>query len=525
MRRLDRRGVPPISTLLESADIASTPRPLSSPGLDAHLTELEELRAQRRDLSREITHFYNVYDGGLLHGASARPAANRTYAASSHLAEQDGEERDATIHRAFGRLTRSPSPIAPRPSGRESPSAPRSTRLDSHAERRGRNDAIAAFIRNTSEGPRAHAASNDLDGLAEQHVRRVHPMARSRRAESPIGGLGDRDRSPLSAGGWEVMRSTITPDTNLPSAESSFASAVASGVFSAGTTNAGEHERSSTSETSRRSSEEEANAGDSVSSVDADDLVCSEEEREATAAFALDFYTGASLTEQGTRRIAEHRAAHSLEGDRFVLSGEGEQIEIGFRLINEALDSPEGHRRLLQLSESRRRSVPDEAGLEAWISADRRDGARSTTRADLNSLREGTEILEHYLARSVAGEPSSLSARRWRSPPPRYEAPASLPDGEAFTSLDEPEPHPVSRPSSRGQRGIGAMLFDDELQDLDGVRRIVERLAQREDIPDDWWTSVGLARHLRRTRPRLLSTEPGRVRSGRVERGNQTSRL
>ncbi len=34
--------------------------------------------------------------------------------------------------------------------------------------------------------------------------------------------------------------------------------------------------------------------------------------------------------------------------------------------------------------------------------------------------------------------------------------------------------------------------------DLGGMHRIISRLARRDEIPDNWWTSAGLSRNLRR---------------------------
>ncbi|OTA24688.1 hypothetical protein BTJ68_11080 [Hortaea werneckii EXF-2000] len=77
-------------------------------------------------------------------------------------------------------------------------------------------------------------------------------------------------------------------------------------------------------------------------------------------------------------------------------------------------------------------------------------------------------------------------------------------------------------------------LLNSGPDDLDAMRRIVERLARRDDVPDSWWMSMGL--NLSRTRPQRARSPPrrgagelaspaagNRVQTGRVERG--TSRL
>ena len=47
----------------------------------------------------------------------------------------------------------------------------------------------------------------------------------------------------------------------------------------------------------------------------------------------------------------------------------------------------------------------------------------------------------------------------------------------------------VSRPSQQG-------VVDAE--HLDGMHRIISRLAERDEIPESWWASAGLSRNLRR---------------------------
>jgi len=388
-----------------------------------------------------------------------------------------------------------------------------------------------------------------------------HPLSRSWRAESPIDGLGDRNRSPTSADGWEVMQTTITPDATLPSAESSFASAAASHSFTSNETNITEPDPYASSEPSRRTSADETQSvrSESISSVDADDLVCNDEEREATAAFAEDMYFHEQGDPAGGReRVMRHQEAHAREGNRYALQGEPEWVEIGFRLINEALDNEEGRERVFQLSQNR--PAPDVQNLEDWIFANRRDHSSRTRRAHIPddraplsprraAVREASEQVHDYFRRfsadsltaSVAPN-SSTTQQRSRtapSPPPRYEPLASHPDVDTFTSRDAPEPHPVSPPSARSERDLSDAAFllssgEDE-QDLGAMRRIVERLAQRDDVPDEWWMSMGL--NLSRTRARSRTPPPSRrleqqqlqqrlgvdgarVRTGRVERGN-----
>ena len=292
--------------------------------------------------------------------------------------------------------------------------------------------------------------------------------------------------------------------------------------------------------------------------MDPDDLVCSDEEREATAAFAEHMFYHEQNTPQGRERIARHTDVLTREGNRYALFDESDAHEIGFRLIDEALDSPEGRVRVFRLTQSLPAEVRD--NFEEWIFGSRRDQRETRSRQRTRgahitdeeppsphperysnnaraAVRAASEQVHDYFRRFTAEEALTTDsapmtpgrAEAAASPPPRYEPLASHPDVNTFTSRDGPEPHPVSPPSARSERDIGDVLLSGDEQDLQAMRRVVERLAQRDDVPDDWWMSMGL--NLSRTRassrsrsPRLRSRDA--VRTGRIERErNSSSRL
>lgn len=391
----------------------------------------------------------------------------------------------------------------------------------------------------------------ESDAELRRRSRRSHPLSRSWRPDSPVNGLGDRNRSPTPQDGWEIMRTTIAPDANLPSADSSFTSSAASHSFASNDTSITEPDLVASSLLSRRNTAG-GDRSDSGSSVgDPDDLASNGDEREL--AFAHDMYFHELRSGEGRSRIEYHEQAHRRNGNVYVSRSQPEHLEIGFRLIHEALDSPEGRERVFQLSQNR---PNDSRDFEDWLFASRRDRRRSrrahaSITDDIpprprlehtrSAVREATDQVHDYFRRFTAD--ALVSEPRHRtpipgptSPSPRYEPLASHPDVNAFTSRDEPEPHPVSPPSTRVARDVGDALLSGDDQDSDSVRRIVQRLADTDEVPDEWWMSVGLNASRTGVRSQSpvrrshlgasgrISAEPlsasSRVRTGRIERGN-----
>ncbi|KAI6913667.1 hypothetical protein KC318_g3809 [Hortaea werneckii] len=403
----------------------------------------------------------------------------------------------------------------------------------------------------------------------DAEVRRPsHPLSNEWRPHSPVDGpvdgLGDRNRSPTPMDGWEIMRGTIDPDPALPSTDSSFTSAAASQSFNSHpATSITEPEQTSApySDRSHRTRDHES-ASDSSTSFDADDLACEDDEmtvRQMVSAenFAEDMYEFEISTSDGRQRVLEQEHIRSLNGNRFALPHESPRIDIGFRLIEEALESEEGRERLfhigafdgqddLQTFMNDRRNpsrVHPQNGRRtrpAHVSDFERESlhpATSRSRRTGEASAEVDNFFNRYTADSLI-----TSHARTTSPPPRYspavpDGPlASHPDVDTFVSRDQPEAHPVSPPTQRSQNDVTMSLLNSGPDDLDAMRRIVERLARRDDVPDSWWMSMGL--NLSRTRPQrarsprrgggaegeLASPAAGnRVQTGRVERG--TSRL
>lgn len=54
--------------------------------------------------------------------------------------------------------------------------------------------------------------------------------------------------------------------------------------------------------------------------------------------------------------------------------------------------------------------------------------------------------------------------------------------------------------TARADRAVGNSVGTGEAEHLGGMHRIISRLAERDDIPDEWWAGAGLSRNLRRER-------------------------
>lgn len=329
----------------------------------------------------------------------------------------------------------------------------------------------------------------------------IHPLSNSWRPDSSVDGLGDRNRSPTPADGWEIMRTTITPDATLPSADSSFTSAAVSQSFGSnpGTTIVDPRHQSS-SDDSRHNSSEGNDPSDSASSVDSDDgFVC-----DPTEDFAYDMYFHEMATAEGRDRVEAHQAYRRNEGNRFALAHEPLQVDLGFRLIEEALESPHGRERLSHLgllthrAEQRRFQRLAHSGrhmsARSGLSRVRRRSAtimddepptphpESRSESSRNAARDVREQVDDYFRRYAT---DSLMSRP-TSPHGRHDP------VEVSISRDEPEALPVSPPTHRGEREVSEAILSDNDAELNAMRQIIEEYAHRGDVPDSWWTSIGV---------------------------------
>jgi hypothetical protein len=524
-RQSENRTVPPVATLLESADTRNALPPPSTANRTSAQARRMELLARERELRESIDELHTA--------ASRLQNQQRNVDAEVDLPHewQNWSARQRAewlmVHPEFEVDVES--------------DPPRIIRFNRDIN-----------LRSTLPTP-PHDESPDQDSLfvpdTTSDRRRLHPLSNSWRPDSPINGLGDRNRSPTPGDGWEVMRTTIAPDARLPSAESSFTSAAVARSFQT------ETDASSSSANSRHTSQQGARS-ESVSSIDPDDLVCTEEDRAREAEFAASLYQQEMQSTEGLRRVNMVLDMYREEGTRrFADIDESEPVEIGFRLMHEAFESEDGRQRLerLALQMNEYSNERDLAHLAQRTISRRWDTERRTRGAHIDddgppsphpdrystntraAVREASAQVHDYFSRvtadSLTGGASSQD--RATSPPPRYE-PLARTDVDTVISRDPPVAHPVSPPSARSERDVSEALLSGTESDLEPMRRIVERLAARDDVPEEWWMSMGL--NLSRTRARSRSparrhdqlddvaaatmAAGDRVRSGRIERGN-----
>ncbi|KAK6431837.1 hypothetical protein LTR95_011994, partial [Oleoguttula sp. CCFEE 5521] len=457
-RRNGRAGVPPISTLLESAererryrDPPSVVRAYSQGGNETQALDssLARLREQTERLSRRADNLAaSLRAQGELHDeeATERELARidaRIQASSDRIRQLSERHRRQPGTWDFHMLT-PPDGAA----GEEASAPARGTVSTPPVEpvllqAPGQPDILYYPDPVLAAPPRSH-----------------HPLSRSWQPSSPIpvDGLGDRNRSPTPAADtWDIMRSTIAPDTTLPSASSSFTSAAASASFSANGSTESPHLSASSSPASSAIDPMEDLQGEADSDSCGSSSMDEEDEEVSllahSATFALHLYNMESETRAGQARISYHRRLQSEQGTRFTIGHEGHSVDIGFRLIEEALRTESGRERLSLIGSA-------EPG-HAELAAER-------------ALRLRTERAADLALDALAASRNYIDTRPAIAPPRRTREAALAEEDERARSIVEQ-----------------TEVLSDET-DLDAMRRVVERLAQRDDVPEEWWVSMGL---------------------------------
>ncbi|KAK6417375.1 hypothetical protein LTR95_017345 [Oleoguttula sp. CCFEE 5521] len=169
-----------------------------------------------------------------------------------------------------------------------------------------------------------------------------------------------------------------------------------------------------------------------------------------SATFASHLYNMESETRAGQARISYHRRLQSEQGTRFTIGHEGHSVDIGFRLIEEALRTESGRERLALIGSA-------EPG-HAELAAERALRLRTERAADL-----AVDVLSAPANTYIDTRPAIM------------------------------RPTIAQREHEERARFIVEQteVLSDET-DLDAMRRVVERLAQRDDVPEEWWVSMGL---------------------------------
>lgn len=303
-RRGEGRGVPPISSLLEAADRSTFPPPVPDPrnfaadliaGDDDDNDELsrrryaarvmlQEREARRnRDNLRELRAHHAAHERAIEHLHANEP----TVSASWRERDESAAASDSPTSPSVPLYTIVASPremLRGGPSLEPGEDAYRPQSTDFATARR---STLPTPPLDTS-GPEDGPLIQDVEVLQPRTNRRSHPLSSTWRLGSPsINGLGDRNRSP-TPGEWEIIHTTITPDETLPSADSSFASTAASQSFNAPTTDTQITEPEGSASGHSRGDSNEENRTESASSLDLDDLACTDEDLHNTEAFASD---------------------------------------------------------------------------------------------------------------------------------------------------------------------------------------------------------------------------------------------
>lgn len=489
--------MPPIQSLLEHADrsLPLPPPPPPVPHSRHYYTlerrerelrdSLDQLHAQAANLRRSAQDFIRgsseEHDNDLWTEAERRTLLETASVAQSR---RPGLQR----HRSRSTRPTSNHQSLETESGRDAARhLPRPSLLDS-AESEPSDSMLPRTLLPT---PPLDQSEPDGDSLfmpdnGSNPTRPLHPLAHAWRVSSPtLDGLGDRDRSPTPTDTWAIMETTIPEDTAVVSAESSFATVPATSSFASGNdTTITEPEREPVSgrrSTGQRGGEDD-NDDDSDSSVDID---CTDEEYIAQAeSFAREMYYHEMATPEGRARIF----SNIPDADHLITP-----VDVGFQLIDSALNTEEGRERVANL---------------------------------------GGDDAIHRMVRFR--DPAQRTRTRTSSPPYRPHSPPA-------TSQEPPSANPVSPPSRRSAREVSDILINledgNDQQDLETMRRVARRLATREDVPDDWWASMGLRLNPSLAQPRQHRRRPrspdgvrradmhaeralGRVRGGRIDRGD-----
>ena len=524
-RRGEERGVPPISTLLESADQNDTAPPraliLDSSSHNAGLSS--NARYTDPSLWREVQQSPR---GSRSLRASGRPAEYLSAAHSSQPERQNVRLLSAQ-GASLGSIDSRPEAVPRLSQGLEL--SPQSPYLTSHQDQ-------TSHEAHTAERSTLPTPPQDVSVAAEviplnapdylhRHDRGWHPSRNLLELESQINGLGDRNRSPTPGEGWEIMRSTITPDETLPSAESSFTSAAASQSFGTGN----ETQITEPESPGLRHGYNTRNfdgLSDSASSADLEDWeVCNFEgptdPHDDPQTWAETVYTAEMSTPDGRERTNAHTRPRAEQGiddsDPYTISA-----NIGYVLIEEGMRTQEGRARLQDIRARNLPNDPTNFPASAYfprVASSRRRTQRRHRSADgpptphperqpeatQHAAREASRVVRDYVSRYASNYLRSRSTSNLLGD----DSPAG-PDANTTISQDAPIPHPVSPPTRRhSEREVSDGLLSGDIQDLDSMRRIVERLAARADVPEEWWMSMGL--NVSRDRPRDRSRSPRRA--------------
>lgn len=291
-------------------------------------------------------------------------------------------------------------------------------------------------------------------------------------ARSLASGLGDRTRSTSpenDAGAWDMMLTTIEPDASLPSADSSFTSAVASASFSAGSSSRPGSTSTASFETHVTVPDEGEDACESEDDIP--DLVDSN----GNIVYSRNRQDSQQQSGQNASRVAANFDAAAAEFNRaYMRSRLNPLVPSEPRILGTAparSSSDELGRRVDQLFEDVPRTaspLPLNPPEDGFVDDD------PTLTEGLNSAAAARPTAAEYSSDFFSNRDRLQVTRRDISPS------SSIALDHISRSVDRP--HRQSRPADP--------LADPEIEHM---RSILERMAQSGDIiPEDWWVSAGL---------------------------------
>lgn len=300
-------------------------------------------------------------------------------------------------------------------------------------------------------------------------------------------GLGDRRRSPSTSSsevehdGWETLLTTMEPDNHLPSADSSFTSATASHSTRQS------RQSSQTPTTSFASTVPLTERALSRPASPSRSGLVSNRVGEMDLAIQSPQYDCLSPESRSSMRAMlqviqnsqTFRAGNPIEdvSERRRRADENLILSNHFNTLKMIDDLRAARRRLMPASEQGAPyGLPSQIGL-----LDSRHGAaldlfRTMGHQTQQMARVGDD------AQNSAGNPErSLADTAEEGARPQSSSGRVQQEWEHHRHYHQPQNQDTT----------------DTNNDLDNMQRFIERMARRQDIPDEWWAAAGLARTIR----------------------------
>ncbi len=370
----------------------------------------------------------------------------------------------------------------------------------------------------SSSAPRHHTPPGESSWTASypplRRVSHFSPRPESDRLSlSSSGGLGDRRRSVSSSSSdpgqdtWETLLTTMEPDAQLPSTDSSFTSATASqstrqsrqasqsqNTSFASTTTPTERAISRSASPSWPFSTSYGNMDLDIRSTQYDSLTM---ESRGSMRTMLDIIADArqvrasnpigELAQFLGPRSDEYRmlTAHREQAERIRARDEHNIVLDENRVLAHHFTTLRAMDELRASNNARARGI-GRAEIPSW---QRQHEANSTSSNNNNINVNRQPRVAHDLLRTIEHQTQQIAQDMQETgtvPASRGSAQAA----EDFPRLGSLGPHTQTEPEMPDTTA-------EPENDLESMHRLIQRIARREDIPSEWWASVGLARTIR----------------------------